>query len=249
MNEKVGVEGETRQMMDGKESENSPRSSERSHRYEATSLCEVVATRRPFEAAPQGTKSQGYPTRGGVREEGNIASDSVDIKEIGRFPIWKSRVLDYFKLLLSSGSYVFTAPSGYFDGNARGPRSVASCLPFRCRRGATIKPLRPPTHRRLLVGRIGRPLPTFGAVRASPGSDCHQDPSNSNRLTYIRSPVPMSHVMLSQINTTMVSDLRPGGNNNDAYVQVWISNSCSRDHDSSRILPTISIMVTGAATH
>ncbi|SRR6266702_1892971 len=56
MSKKVGVEGETqyRWMMDGKESKELPRSLERRHRYVATSLCEVVATRRPFEATPQG---------------------------------------------------------------------------------------------------------------------------------------------------------------------------------------------------
>ncbi|KAI9458440.1 hypothetical protein BJY52DRAFT_1223530 [Lactarius psammicola] len=46
------------------------------------------------------------------------------------------------------------------------------------------------TYRRLLMGCIGRPLPTFGAVRASPGSDFHQDSSNCNRLTYIRPAAP-----------------------------------------------------------
>ncbi|KAI9443048.1 hypothetical protein H4582DRAFT_2054143 [Lactarius indigo] len=61
-------------------------------------LCKVLATRRPFEANPQArrggikrshqgnqTKSQGYPVRGGVWEEGDIALDTVDTKEIGRW--------------------------------------------------------------------------------------------------------------------------------------------------------------------
>ncbi|KAI9443033.1 hypothetical protein H4582DRAFT_2054127 [Lactarius indigo] len=60
--------------------------------------CKVLATRRPFEANPQArrggikcshqgnqTKSRGYPMRGGVREEGDIALDTVDTKEIGRW--------------------------------------------------------------------------------------------------------------------------------------------------------------------
>ena len=38
------------------------------------------------------TKSQGYPVRGGVREEGGIALDSVDTKEIERWGgrTWKN---------------------------------------------------------------------------------------------------------------------------------------------------------------
>src|SRR6266702_4077867 len=41
-----------------------------------------VASNAPTKATRR--KSQGYPTRGGVREEGGIALDSVDTKEIGR---------------------------------------------------------------------------------------------------------------------------------------------------------------------
>ena len=39
---------------------------------------------------------------------------------------------------------------------ALGPWSVTLCLPFRRRRGATIKSLRPTTYRRLLMGCIGQ---------------------------------------------------------------------------------------------
>ncbi|KAI9430421.1 hypothetical protein H4582DRAFT_2063843 [Lactarius indigo] len=79
--EKVGIEGGTHRATDGKSSQ-PVRDSVRMWK-DGSRRSKGGGIKRSHQGNQ--TKSQGYPVRGGVREEGDIALDTVDTKEIGRW--------------------------------------------------------------------------------------------------------------------------------------------------------------------